>query len=53
MNRLRLGPGLLVTAAFIGPGTLVTDSLAKQWIRVGVLSLITGTILLGNAASYW
>ena len=30
MNRLRFGPGLLVTAAFIGPGTIVTASRAKR-----------------------
>ena len=33
-----------------GLAEAIRDSLAKRWIRVGVLGLITGTILLGNTA---
>ena len=37
-------------AARVGLAEAIRDSLAKRWIRVGVLGLITGTILLGNTA---
>ena len=55
MARFRLGPGLLVSAAFIDPGTIVTAStagagIASPLLRGAVILLMAVTILLGNAA---
>ena len=52
---LRLGPGLLVTAAFIGPGTVVTASAAGAERGCGLLWTILfscfGTIVLQSLAA--
>ena len=32
MKRFRFGPGLLVTAAFIGPGTIVHRQPRRRWL---------------------
>ena len=54
-SRFRVGPGLLVTAAFIGPGTVVTAS--KAGARFGcellwtILFAVFGTIVLQSLAA--
>jgi len=54
-RRFRLGPGLLVTAAFIGPGTVVTASKAGAARGCGLLWTIVfacfGTIVLQSLAA--
>ncbi|MFK7734447.1 MAG: NRAMP family divalent metal transporter [Pirellulaceae bacterium] len=53
--RLRIGPGLLVTAAFIGPGTIVMASRAGAEFGTGLLWTIVvsvfGAIVLQNLAA--
>lgn len=53
--RFRVGPGLLVTAAFIGPGTVVTASKAGAQFGCGLLWTIVfasfGTIVLQSLAA--
>jgi manganese transport protein len=44
-RRLRLGPGALVAAAFIGPGTVTTCSLAGARFGPGLLWALTFSIL--------
>jgi Mn2+/Fe2+ NRAMP family transporter len=49
-NRLKdIGPAALVTAAFIGPGTLTTCTLAGS--IVGILSIV-GSTLFNNCDHY-
>jgi manganese transport protein len=54
-KRLRVGPGLLVTAAFIGPGTVVTASKAGAQFGCQLLWTILfaciGTIVLQSLAA--
>lgn len=54
-NRFRVGPGLLVTAAFIGPGTVVTASRAGTLFGCEllwtVLFAVVGTIVLQSLAA--
>lgn len=54
-NRFGLGPGILVTAAFIGPGTVVTASRAGTQhgceLLWTVLFAVIGTILLQSMAA--
>ena len=54
-TRFRLGPGLLVTAAFIGPGTVVTASRAGAQFGCELLWTIVfasfGTIVLQSLAA--
>ncbi|MEO1526429.1 MAG: Nramp family divalent metal transporter [Planctomycetota bacterium] len=54
-RRYRVGPGLLVTAAFIGPGTVVTASKAGAQYGCGLLWTIVfaviGTIILQSLAA--
>ncbi|MCA9140658.1 MAG: Nramp family divalent metal transporter [Planctomycetales bacterium] len=54
-RRFRLGPGLLVTAAFIGPGTVVTASKAGAQFGCELLWTIVfacvGTIVLQSLAA--
>ena len=55
LRRVRLGPGLLVTAAFIGPGTVVTASKAGAEFGCELLWTIVfacvGTIVLQSLAA--
>jgi manganese transport protein len=44
-SRFRLGPGALVAAAFIGPGTVTTCSLAGARLGTGLLWALTFSIL--------
>lgn len=55
MSRSRYGPGFLVAAAFIGPGTVTTASLAGAnygyALAWAVLAAVTGTLILQEMAS--
>ncbi len=55
MTRFRLGPGLLVSAAFIGPGTIVTASTAGAdygaALLWAVLFSVVATIILQEMAA--
>lgn len=55
MTRFRFGPGLLVSAAFIGPGTIVTASTAGAGYGAALLWAIvfsvTATIVLQDMAA--
>ena len=46
MTRLRIGPGILITAAFIGPGTLTTCSLAGVHFGLTLLWALVFSLLL-------
>ncbi len=54
-HRFRIGPGLLITAAFLGPGTVVTASKAGAQRGCGLLWTILfaclGTIVLQSLAA--
>ena len=54
-RRFRIGPGLLITAAFIGPGTVVTASKAGAERGCGLLWTILfaclGTVILQSLAA--
>ncbi|KAA5539589.1 divalent metal cation transporter [Roseiconus nitratireducens] len=54
-RRFRVGPGLLVTAAFIGPGTVVTASKAGAEFGCGLLWTVlfacVGTVILQSLAA--
>lgn len=55
MSRSRYGPGFLVAAAFIGPGTVTTASLAGAnygyVLAWAVLAAVAGTLILQEMAS--
>ena len=55
MSRSRYGPGFLVAAAFIGPGTVTTASLAGAnygyALAWAVLAAVAGTLILQEMAS--
>ena len=46
MTRLRIGPGILITAAFIGPGTLTACSLAGVHFGLTLLWALVFSLLL-------
>ena len=46
MTRLRIGPGILITAAFIGPGTLTACSLAGVHFGLTLLWALLFSLLL-------
>ncbi len=55
MRRIRIGPGFLVAAAFIGPGTIVTASRAGAGYGTvllwAVLFSVVATVILQNMAA--
>ena len=55
MSRIRIGPGFLVAAAFIGPGTIVTASRAGAGYGTvllwAVLFSVVATVILQNMAA--
>ncbi|MCY4660482.1 MAG: Nramp family divalent metal transporter [Acidobacteria bacterium] len=55
MSRIRIGPGFLVAAAFIGPGTIVTASRAGAGYGMvllwAVLFSVVATVILQNMAA--
>ena len=45
MARFRIGPGILITAAFIGPGTLTACSLAGVGFGLSLLFVVVVEIM--------